>query len=50
MHPPSLPDLAIILTDVLVRKGVKGQQGQQTTLNFCKERHLSALTVVLALC
>ena len=34
---------------ILVKKGVKGQQGQQIALNHCGGRHLSVLTVVLTL-
>jgi hypothetical protein len=35
---------------MLVKKGVKGQQGQQTALNYCNNKHLNVLTVVLTLC
>jgi hypothetical protein len=49
MHSPYPPDLAITLTDVLVKQGVKGQQRQQIALNCCNGLHLSVLTVVLAL-
>ena len=34
-------------TQILVKKGVKGQQGQQIALNYCNGRNVSLLTVVL---
>jgi len=36
-------------TQKLEKNGVKGQQGQQIALNYCKAQHLGVLTVVLTL-
>ena len=33
MHTPYPTDIVMFFTHILVKKGVKGQQGQQTALN-----------------
>ena len=45
MHTP--PRLRYKRTHVLVKKGVKGQQGQQIALNVFNANHLGMMTVVL---